>query len=107
MKRKKNHYGMKIGLLCGTGAFIVLSFLAGGLVEFSREVGFFRWLVDMLTYTVLNKIGYKLAASVGIGVTVAFITNMSAYGKAVKQHKVQRVQFRQEEEADRQTSRIA
>lgn len=107
MKRKKSHYGLKMGLLCGTGAFIALSFLAGGLVEFSREVGFFRWLADMLTYTVLNKLGYKLAASVGIGATAAFIANMSAYGKAVKQHKVQRIQFRQEEEADSQTTRIA
>ena len=84
-----------MGLLCGICAFILLSFLAGGLVEFSREVGFFRWLVDMLSYTILNKIGYKLAASVGIGVAVAFITNMAAYGKAVKHHKVQRVRFRQ------------
>ncbi len=106
MKRKKNHQGLKMGLLCGIGAFILLSFLAGGLVEFSREVGFFRWLVDMLSYTILNKIGYKLAASVGIGVAVAFITNMAAYGKAVKQHKVQRVRFRQEEDTESKT-RIA
>ena len=106
MKRKKNHQGLKMGLLCGLGAFILLSFLAGGLVEFSREVGFFRWLVDMLSYTIFNKIGYKLAASVGIGVAVAFITNMAAYGKAVKQHKVQRVQFRQEEDTESKT-RIA
>ena len=63
-------------------------------------------LVDMLSYTILNKIGYKLAASVGIGVAVAFITNMAAYGKAVKQHKVQRVQFRQEEDTESKT-RIA
>ena len=35
MKRKKNHQGLKMGLLCGIGAFILLSFLAGGLVEFS------------------------------------------------------------------------
>lgn len=107
MKRKKNHYGLKMGLLCGIGAFILLSFLAGGLVEFSREVGFFRWLTDMVTYTVLNKLGYKLAASVGIGVAAAFITSMSAYGKVVKEHKVQRIQFRQEEEADHKTTRIA
>ncbi len=106
MKRKKNHQGLKMGLLCGIGAFILLSFLAGGLVEFSREVGFFRWLVDMLSYTIFNKIGYKLAASVGIGVAVAFITNMAAYGKAVKQHKVQRVQFCQEEDTESKT-RIA
>ena len=60
----------------------------------------------MLSYTILNKIGYKLAASVGIGVAVAFITNMAAYGKAVKQHKVQRVRFRQEEDTESKT-RIA
>lgn len=104
-KRAKTH-AARIGLLFGAATFVALSFLAGGLIEFSQEVGFFRWFADIAVYTLTNKLVYKLIAAFAVGGFAAFAANMIAYGKAIKQHKIQRVQFHRTEEAE-QSTRIA
>lgn len=107
MKQKKARtHAARIGIIFGAATFVALSFLAGGLIEFSYEVGFFRWFADIAVYTFTNKLIYKLIAAFAVGGFAAFAANMIAYGKAIKQHKIQRVQFNRAEEADHST-RIA
>lgn len=102
-KRKSNT--VRIGVIFGLGTFVALSLLVGGFIEFSREVGNLRWFLEVAAYTVMNKLVYKLIASFAVGVVAAFAADMIAYGKAIKQHKVQRVQFHQTE--DKSSTRIA
>lgn len=107
MKQKKvNTHAARTGVIFGAATFVALSFLAGGLIEFSQEVGFFRWFADIAVYTVTNKLVYKLIAAFVVGGFAAFAANMIAYGKAIKQHKIQRVQFNRTEETE-QSTRIA
>lgn len=105
-KTTQKRRAARVGLLFGAVAFVALSLLVGGLVEVSHEVGFARWLADFAVYTLSNKLIYKLVASVAIGGFAAFASNMIAYGKAIKEHKVHRVRFQAKEETDSST-RIA
>ena len=75
------------GSLFAVAAFILLSVFADGLVEFSRDVGFVPWLLDVLVYSFFNKLAYKLVASVAIGGTACFVSSMIAYGKSVRQKR--------------------
>lgn len=105
-KKNKKVCAGRVGVMFGIGTFVALSFLAGGLIEVSHDVGFFRWLTDFTVYTFTNKLVYKLIASFAIGGFASFAASMVAYGKAIKQHKVERVQFDRKRESDSAT-RIA
>lgn len=105
-KRVRKSHTVRTGVLFGVGTFVALSFLAGGLIQISHDVGFFQWFADMLYYTITNKLIQKLIAAFVVGGFAAFVSSMIAYGKAIKHNKVQRVQFQETHKSENST-RIA
>ncbi len=73
--------------IVAVAAFVTLTFLAGGLVEFSHDAGSLRWVRDLLIYSFANKLWYKLAASLVLGFVAYFVSAMVAYGKTIKAKK--------------------
>lgn len=99
-KRKNENPTFRIGVIVTAVAFIALSFLAGGMIEISRDVGMLRWLRDITAYLFVNKFVEKLFASILLGVGVSFISGMIAYGKSSRKYRgshTTRVRFAPEE----------
>ncbi|WP_303899643.1 hypothetical protein [Anaerotruncus colihominis] len=101
MKNRKNkNHTFRTGAIVAAAAFIALSFLAGGMIEISRDVGILRWLRDVAVYLFVNKLVEKLFASIMLGIGVAFVSGMIAYGKASRKYRGSRttqVRFATEE----------
>lgn len=99
---------LKVGICFGLFTFAALSVCAGGMIEFSMNVGFLRWVLDVTAYAFTNKLLEKLIAAVAIGCLTGFAANMVAYGKAIKErrvHRTTRIHFTEAEGED--ASRIA
>ena len=97
--REKRAHPVRAGLLTGLVAFIVMSLIAGGMVEFSRDAGWMAWLRDFGSYFILNKFFSKLLGSVLCGCGGFFVSSMVAYGKNEKirrKARAARVQFMHE-----------
>ena len=52
LNRKNDNHTFRTGVIVAAAAFIALSFLAGGMIEISRDVGMLRWLRDVAVYPV-------------------------------------------------------
>lgn len=76
-----------IASMTAVAVFALLSVLAGGLVEFSQEVGLLRWLRDVLVYSLTNKLAYKLSASILFGLVAYFASSMIAYSRSLKNRR--------------------
>ncbi|WP_195463919.1 hypothetical protein [Anaerotruncus colihominis] len=100
LNRKNDNHTFRTGVIVAAAAFIALSFLAGGMIEISRDVGMLRWLRDVAVYLFVNKFAEKLFASILLGAGVAFVSGMIAYGKASRKYRgsrTTRVRFAAEE----------
>ena len=100
LNRKNENHTFRTGVIVAAAAFIALSFLAGGMIEISRDVGMLRWLRDVAVYLFVNKFAEKLFASILLGAGVAFVSGMIAYGKASRKYRssrTTRVRFSAEE----------
>ena len=95
-KQNTRRTSLLIGAAVAVMTFVLLSAFAGGLIEFSRDAGFFLWLRDLLAYSFTNKILQKLFASFTLGFAAYFINQMIVYGKQVsakKRARATRVRF--------------
>lgn len=100
LNRKNENHTFRTGVIVAAATFIALSFLAGGMIEISRDVGMLRWLRDVAVYLFVNKFAEKLFASILLGAGVAFVSGMIAYGKASRKYRgsrTTRVRFSAEE----------
>ncbi len=81
-RRQERAHPLRAGLLAGFAALVLLSILAGSLVEVSPDVGTLAWLAETAVYALVNKLPEKLAASLVVALFAGFASSMIAYGKA-------------------------
>lgn len=97
---KRKHTSLHAGMIAGTISFAVLTIFVGGIVEISRGEELGKWLWESVSYAVMYKFSYKLAASLFIGMVASFVSSMVEYGKEIdakRRCKATAVRFKDQE----------
>lgn len=108
MKQQNNNFiPLKAGCVAAVTTFVALTCLTNGFIEVSLDVGVWKWLGEMTSYALGNKLLEKLIASVAVGGVASLATHMISYGRLVKSQRrgrMTQLHFQQDEPGSTRTA---